>query len=189
MRRIYRINGEDTEARPRTFETVDMFTGELVEVWAVPHPDEFAGGEFLEDERLDELLEQVIDAYPEFEWLSGFRLRILWKRKGSKLGVCSAASGLVRYFGKVDFVILLSANQVRERQFRPRQIEALVYHELLHCDEKGDERRPAIGEHDLEVFAGELKHYGAWRPPIEAMRRPFRELEAMLAIPDSEVSG
>jgi len=194
MRRFYRVGDDVVDERPRTFETVDPATGELVEAWAVPHPDEFMDSDFLEDERLDELLEEVIAAFPEFEFLERWRVRILWKSAiGGKhpLGTCQLASGLIAHFGKADFIILLSAEDVRIRVFRPKQVEALIYHELLHCTEKVGrmETKPAIRPHDLEVFAGELKHYGAWRSAIEGMRRPFRELEAMLAIPDSEVSG
>lgn len=175
------ITQEHVGARPSTYETADMFTGEIVTAWVVPHPDEFMDEDYLNDERLDALLDSVIEEFPELDWLTKYRFRIIWKRKGSgkhPLGTCQVASGLTAYFADVDFIITLSANLIRAAVFTETQMRALVFHELMHCAEKGDdEPMPAVRGHDLEVFAGELVHFGAWMSDIEAMRGPFRQLE------------
>lgn len=172
------------EGRPRTFETVDTGTGEKVDRWAVPHPDEFFGA-FLEDERLDDLLEETIEAFiDQFGWLSKWRVKILWKRKGGdkgkklKLGSCQVPSGLAKHFSKADYIILLSADHIRMRGFTEQQMQALVFHELKHCSETDeDDPQPAIVGHDCELFADEVRYFGAWKENIGALRPVFRQLE------------
>lgn len=171
--------------RPRTHSSVDFETGEKIEAWIVPHPDEFHGA-FLEDSRLDDLLEEVVDEFAEFGWLEKWRVKVLWKRKGgdkgkkAKLGSCQVPSGLAKFYSKADFIILLSADHIRLRSFTEHHMKALLFHELSHCSETDeDDPQPAVIGHDCEVFAGEITNFGAWRGSIEKVRPAFRQLEML----------
>ena len=171
-------------ARDATYETVDGLTGEIITAWAVPHPDEFMG-DYIEDERLGGLYETVLDNHRgQLGWLDRWRVKVIWKRKGgensgkARLGKCTVPSGVAQFYSKADFIIVLSANHCRELTLTPFQMAALLYHELLHCAESdGDDPQPTTAGHDLEVFADEVRHYGAWRSNIEKLRLPFRQLE------------
>lgn len=48
-----------------------------------------------------------------------------------------------------------------------REREAIVFHELMHCgrDEAG---RPALIDHDAQVFTAEVERYGAWWKSAQA---------------------
>jgi hypothetical protein len=178
--------------RPRTRESVDFETGEAIDAWDVPHADEFHGM-FLEDERLGALYEQLIEEFPELGWLEKWRVKVLWKRKGgdkgkkATLGTCQVPSGLAKFYSKADFIVLLSADHIRLRNFTEQRMKALLFHELSHCSEtEEDDPQPATVGHDCEVFAAEIRHFGAWRGSIEKLRPVFRQLE-LQAVGESEI--
>lgn len=76
----------------------------------------------------------------------------------------------MKYFSVSTWVICLGADWCREREFTEDQVEALLYHEMLHMtlketDEPGEEGKPAIRGHDYEVFDAEIRRYGFWDDP------------------------
>lgn len=83
-----------------------------------------------------------------------------------------------------DFILTLDGEWWETATARQR--EALVFHELLHCDQATDkdgERRfsreglPvwAIREHDITAFNAEVARYGAWTTDIQAFLGAARE--------------
>lgn len=45
--------------------------------------------------------------------------------------------------------------------------EAIVFHELCHCD-RDEQGRPTIKDHDAEVFNAEIELYGDWWKSAQA---------------------
>lgn len=104
----------------------------------------------------------------------------LWKRKGgaqgggARLGAAVKASGLVRYFSNGQIVIWLAADHVRDARFTPRQIEALLFHELLHVAIDEETGEITLLAHDFEGFRSEIEEYGFWRPSAKSMAKAFQ---------------
>lgn len=90
-------------------------------------------------------------------------IRFLWKREqtATAMGKCIKASGPLKHATGVDWVIWLAADGPRAQGFTLRQVEALLYHELLHVGENED-GKPKARRHDAEIFRDELVAYGAW---------------------------
>lgn len=138
--------------------------------------------DFLEAPALAERAERLIDEYPELQFLGGEPIAYLWKRKGgasagrSTLGKCVLSSGLMRYFSNTAWVIWIAADHVREMEFSDDQIEALVYHELLHCTLRGEDDRPAVRGHDFEAFRSEIRRYGTWKLDLKSAADAFHQI-------------
>jgi hypothetical protein len=87
-------------------------------------------------------------------------------------------SGLAGYFANADFVVWLAAEHVRLREFTDRQIAALLFHELLHCDVKGDDADiPTTKKHDFEAFNAEIQHFGAWKEDLREAQLTFTQMK------------
>lgn len=143
----------------------------------MPVPE--VAGEFAEAPELEEMAAQVITMMPELHWLGEYEVRVLWRAKGgAKLGVCTLARGLLRWFSRCHWVIWIAADHVAEGELTRTQVQALLYHELRHCDLVGPLRSPGIRKHDVEAFVGEAVRFGAWRPELEQLARALRMFEA-----------
>lgn len=134
-----------------------------------PQDDEFFGGDFMPCEAFESLAADLIGRYDELQFLSDYTLRFLWKRNGGKrsgrpiLGKCVAPAGLLRFCSGADWIVWFAADYVRSGDFNAGQVEALFYHELLHCALTDDEKRkPITRSHDLEIFNKEIERYGLW---------------------------
>lgn len=143
----------------------------------IPAAQEFKGAEFLEIDSLKGMANGVIGQWPELQYLAGHELRFLWKAEGGKksgapiLGKCVLASGLVEFFGLANWIVWLGADWCRELEFSDEQIEAALYHELLHCELKGkNEDEPGIRGHDFEGFSKEIERYGFWEETLMVAR-------------------
>lgn len=133
----------------------------------IPSPTEFDGNDFLYTAGLQEMGMGLISQWPELQFLADFEIRFLWKAKGGKsggnmtMGKCVLASGLVEHFSGVDWIVWLGADNCRMAELNDEGVEAVVYHELLHCDLTGEEAdNPAVRGHDFEGFAKEIERYG-----------------------------
>jgi hypothetical protein len=86
------------------------------------------------------------------------------------LGKCTAPSGLTKFYAQRDWVIWVAADHIRDRQFDDRMVEALVFHELLHCglteSEEPEDVKPTTVGHDIEAFFKEVEVYGLWKTDI-----------------------
>lgn len=149
-------------------------------VLRIPGKFEFHDG-FLEEPSLTDQGVRLIHKHDDLHWLDGFTVRFLWKEKGGqssgqlRLGKCILTSGLARFFGACDYVIWIAADHVRRTEMSHEQIEALLYHELLHCemvtDDDSDEVRAGVRGHDVETFYAEVAKYGLWRPSLSQMQQ------------------
>jgi len=109
----------------------------------------------------------------------------LWKREGgaehdrARLGQCQKAGGLLKYFALVPWVIWVAADHCETHQLTRHQIEALVFHELLHAgeaeDKEGNKKAKVIG-HDAEMFASEITRYGLWKTDLRMVARAFEQV-------------
>lgn len=142
-----------------------------------PIPDakqfEDNGLEFLEASDIARVAYRVMESKPlYFTHAANLDIQYLWKRTGgkdggrTKLGACQKPSGLLRYFAGVDFIIWIGADTCRDAQLTHQQMEALVFHELLHVS-LDDNDKPMVRPHDFEGFAAEITEYGFWRPDVK----------------------
>jgi hypothetical protein len=167
---------------------------------AMPYvpPDSHFGEEqdYRESEQLEALAWEVINRHPEFHWLRDFQggaeIHVVWKRKGGKskgkatFGTCTKPSGMLKFYAKADYIIWIAADHLRESGWTNFQLEALVYHELKHCEPviDDDPKSPTAGEiigyglktHDSEVFFSELVRYGAWNQSRADLRDTWAQV-------------
>lgn len=159
---------------------------------AIEIPDEGAfSGDFIYDEALHDLASVLIHHCDELAVCNNFKISFLWKKSGGKgggkatLGKCVRASGLVRFFGKVDFVIWLAADNcltwrndfILKKVSLDLNLSGLMYHELCHIGEEGKEgqEQPAIVPHEFEGFSREIERFGIWRPDMKAICVAFQQ--------------
>jgi hypothetical protein len=139
--------------------------------------------EFLPAKDIQQIAEALIAAYPDdLGHLSSVTISYVWRQKGTKtcgkavLGTCQRPGGLHRFHAKADFVIVIAADHCRELQMTAWQLEALVYHEMLHADWDAEADKPAVRGHDAELFADELRRYGTWRDDLIVIERAFTQV-------------
>ena len=151
-----------------------------------PHPgrflDEVSGREheYLEAPDLEELAEELIAEHGDVAGDAGsFAIDFAWKAEGGAargapvLGKAVKLSGLAAWYGGAQFVIWLAADHAWSHQLTRRQVEALLFHQLMHVRADPESGRPYLAPHDAEVFRAELERYGAWR---EGLERTFGQL-------------
>lgn len=144
----------------------------------IPTDVEFAGKEFMEAPEIDELAAKLC-LWPELSFLAEWDIRFLWKAAGSGkevAGRCKVLSGELAYFVGADWLIWLAADICRVGEFDDTQVEALLYHQLCHCEVKVDskgEEKPAAKRHELEMFRGEVERYGLWDSALVKAKKVF----------------
>ena len=156
-------------------------------VYPVPSPEAFerddgSKADFLEARDLHRLAEELIDRHPvQFGHLRSLGFRTLWKRAGGAsrgkrtLGRCCRASGLLGYFlGETAFVIWLAADHLHGLSPARVQVEALLFHELLHAG-IAPSGVPTIWQHDFEGFLTELDVYGRWNRDLKDAATHFEQ--------------
>ena len=130
----------------------------------------------------------LISRHPEhLDHLRRLSVTYLWKRQGGKskgratFGKCSKPSGLLKHFSEAHFVIWLAADHCRAAGYGDREIEALLFHEMLHTavsevdENTGRGGGPALVPHELEVFRAEVEIYGLWAPELQEVAPAFRQ--------------
>jgi hypothetical protein len=160
---------------------------------AIPSAAEFGELDFLERDELKAVRDSLVHDYEELSFLDDFQVRVLWKAAGGKsgghatLGRTKVTSGLVKYFGIADWVIWLAADHCRALEFSDLQVEALLYHELLHCELVGEkDPKPAAKGHDFELFGEELRRYGFWSNSAQVAKSA---VQLRLALESAPVGG
>lgn len=165
---------------------VDMLEGvDLSQLpYQVPNDDMFGDEGFFHDEDLEAKAHEVIERHRGLiGWLDARKLAVLWKKTGgakngnATLGKCQKPSGLLKFFSDREWVIWLAADHCRERKLTERQVEALLFHELLHPVLA--DGQPAIRGHDVEAFNDEIREYGLWMSNLVAAGRAFQMRMAM----------
>lgn len=142
------------------------------------------GQDFLEAEDLTALGRHLIQKHRELNFIAEYRVRFLWKAEGGEsrgrptLGRCVLANAMVKHFADSDWVIWLAADHCENSEMTDHQVEALLYHELLHCALKGrDGDLPGIRGHDYEIFGAEIRRYGLWEDGLESLAAITRAAE------------
>jgi hypothetical protein len=132
-------------------------------------------------EDLKKLCDDVIAKHPtRFGGLAKFQFDIFWQRKGSKsggkgvCGKCSKLSGKQTAYTDGHYRIDIAADLLRSYEFTRYQLEALMFHELSHCD-ADDESRHKVRGHDVEMFLGEIEEYGLWQMDLKSAAVAFEQ--------------
>src|SRR5262245_36508700 len=118
--------------------------------WTLPDADTLNEGEdppewplldYLAADELARLARRLITTNERFTHLRNWQIEVRWKREGGKnrdglrYGATTKPSGLLRHFAGCDFVVWLAADHHRDTISTYRQVEACLFHELLHCGE------------------------------------------------------
>lgn len=116
------------------------------------------------------------------------------RTKGGRtvLGTAQKANPLVRYLSMeayneeegADFIILVGINQWL--LLDEKQQEALVDHELCHCDADFDDDGAPLWKlrgHDVEEFREIIERHGFWKPDLEEFGQVVQQ---QLALPLSK---
>ena len=146
-------------------------------------PSDFDGQEFCRDDNLVILANQLIrDHSPTLDHVRNLRVAYLWKRKGGvkggkgTLGKCQSLASIAQFALKADILIWLAADNCRDLYLNGPQLEALLFHELLHIGWDVDKGQAAIVDHDFAGFLKELEIYGAWDSDLERLARHAGQL-------------
>ena len=154
----------------------------------VPAESQFGDDSFLEAPDLHEVARRLTgdpDLKAHLRAAGHWDISFLWKKEGGAkngkaiLGKCVKVTGVLTAFTGSQFVIYLAANHARDHQLSERQVEALVFHELLHVEEIVDDNgnvRTGIAAHDFEEFAAVIHRYGAWDEGLRLAKSAFEQL-------------
>lgn len=153
--------------------------GDPNEPFPVPDEDRFVNDDgeeaaFIDAPDLRRIARHLIDH--KLKFIENLEITYLWRAAGGKhqgravFGKCVRPTGLADFALECDLVILVAADHARTYRFTAYQMEALLYHELLHAgvSEKGG---AILHGHDLEVFRLEIEEYGLWHPDLESAKR------------------
>ena len=108
--------------------------------------------------------EMLIANYDEFKDIREAEITIVYlastqakKQKGKLVfGQCEKIADKYKWGIPADFTITVFEPNIEG--FTPEQVEALIFHELLHVGVEDD--RLFIRPHDIEDFSAALKKYG-----------------------------
>lgn len=154
------------------------------ERFPVPPDSKFNGRLYRDAPELADIAEGLISKRGFLSELMNAEIRYCWRRKTGvskgrvKIGYCKRASDLLGHFSGADFIIWLSATTARDGKFTPRQVEAAIFHQLLHI-ETDDEGNFISARHDFEGFAQEIRHYGTWAEDLKLAVPAFKAAEQM----------
>lgn len=154
------------------------------ERFPVPSDSDFRGKLYRDAPELADIAEGLISKHGFLSELINAEIRYYWRRKTGvskgrvKIGYCKRASDLLGHFSGADFLIWLSATTARDGKFTPRQVEAAIFHQLLHI-ETDDEGNFISARHDFEGFAQEIRHYGTWTEDLKLAVPAFKAAEQM----------
>lgn len=176
-------------AEPKAPESQEPLTEMPSAQLYAPGDGEFDdGADYLVSGRLAQRAKVLISRHPEFfNHLHRLSVIYLWRREGGKskgrvvFGKCSKASGLVKHFSESQFVIWLAADHCRMARYGDREIEALLFHEMLHTavaevnENTGRGGGPTLVPHDLEVFRAEIEVYGLWAADLRDVAPAFQQ--------------
>ncbi|MCC6358084.1 MAG: hypothetical protein IT450_05025 [Phycisphaerales bacterium] len=103
------------------------------------------------------------------------------------LGQASKASDVDRELHDYDFVIQLNHEVCNSGEWSDRQTEALLDHELSHCEAKRDDKTGQfvfddknrvvwrMRKHDIEEFRDIVTRHGLYKADLEAFAESIRE--------------
>lgn len=129
--------------------------------------------------------------------------RFGWKADAdgrTKLGQAKKGSDLDRELHDHDFVILLNHDRWNMANFTESQMEALLDHELCHCqvskDANGEPKTDENGRvvyrmrgHDVEEFKEVFSRHGLWKGDLEFLADEIAEKSSRPLLDSAEKSG
>jgi hypothetical protein len=147
----------------------------------VPPASYFGDKEYADAPALERIAQALINCYAELGLLHEVRVRVLWRAKGGKtrgkvtLGKCQKPTGLLGLYADCDFLVWIAADHCRDYHLSAWQLEAALYHELLHItldesDEDDAEERLVLRDHEFGGFLRELERYPDWHTDLRRMR-------------------
>ncbi len=154
----------------------------------VPRSTEFTADGWADSTALWQRAQTLIERHPdELEHLEGMSLGFLWKLKGGKsrgrpiYGQCVKAGGLLKHFATSTFIIWLAADHVLAARYGDRQIEALLFRQLLAAgvaevnEDTGRGGGATLVPPDVQAYAAELRVYGLWQEQLKSAAQAFRQ--------------
>lgn len=191
------------EAAAKAYDCQALAAGDAVQAFKamrerfkLPTTAEFIRGDFLPSMPLAELAEELIARYPYLqEAAQDLRIKYLWKAKGgakggkATLGKCVKTSGLASFYSSADFVVWLAADHAWAFELNAEQVEALLFHELLHIGKEATDAGAVyyVRPHDFEGFRAEVHEYGFWSADIKEAAEVF-QLRLEDALPAAAVT-
>jgi hypothetical protein len=160
---------------------------------SVPSEGQFGDEEYMAGTapgfaNLLEIGSTLIGSFEELHFLiDEVDIGYVWKKKGATRGgrpvvaELKKASGLIGYFTKLDFVVVIHAPNAW--MLSNRQLEAAVYSSLLRLwwDDENETVRTRGPE--LEMFRGEVERYGLWTPELISARKTFDQIRLPIQEP------
>lgn len=199
------------EARPRRAEREDerlSVAGEMVHLirqktpllsyprraYPVPVTEDFEDSigvrqPFISAIDLGHIGRALIEMYPELELLNMVGWEFLWQQTGStaggmkQWGHAKKADDLLRWYaGGIKWTFWLAADAFRLLGASVAQIEAAVWHELLHAgvNKRG---KPTNRPHDFEGFTSEVQRYGLWTGGLRRLGIVLPDAPVQLPLP------
>jgi hypothetical protein len=154
----------------------------------VPKSDQFDSDGWADSTALHKRALLLIERHPDdLEHLETMTLGFLWKLKGGKsrgrpvLGRCVKPDPLLKHFSGSTFLIWLAADHVLAARYRDREIEALLFRQLLAAgvaepdEDTGRGGGATLVPPDVEAYAAELRVYGLWEAKLKAAAVAFRQ--------------
>lgn len=112
----------------------------------------------------------LIETMPELDYIRDSMARIVFlesneqKKKDRRIifADCSKVEAKYKWCCNYDFMITVYQPNVELYEFNAEQIEALIFHELLHVgiDNEGNEPSYYVAPHDIEEFYSVINRYG-----------------------------
>lgn len=128
------------------------------------------------DHRLIEMAERVIRKYrPD---LVNARIGFLFRSEASKsrgrsvIGKAEKVSAKLQALLDLDFLIWIAQPAWNALSLDHR--EALLHHELCHCEIDPESEECTITAHDIEEFHAVIVAHGLWRTDLEATARAIQ---------------
>lgn len=153
----------------------------------IPAELEFGDDQFTPAPDLTALGQYLISTHEDvLGHLADVEIAFFWKRTGGKksgspvFGKEVKPSGLITAFTTADAVVWLASDHVSDADYSPRQVEALLFHEMQHIgveepeDEDG-ERKIVMRSHDIEAFYADIRKYGAWDEMLRETAAAFKQ--------------
>lgn len=151
------------------------------------------------------VLDRLIERYHEH--LTNARIAVAWNLTWQPdvdgrcvLGKAKKATDLDRELAPYDLVIMLRQEWYSKPEVTDAQREALIDHELEHCevmrDDNGEPKRDTkdrvvyrIRKHDLEEFSDVVRRHGLWKRDIEDFAAALERAQQTKGKSEAEVQA
>lgn len=177
-----RITSDTEEAQPK-----DVFKVPADEVFAE------AGSEYLEAPELEAIGKALIDGDFELGALVNREVLYFWKHTSGTsrgkgiMGRLEVPGQLFRKYKPASYVLWISADRVRKENYTPMQMQAQVYHLLLHAEIKMNGKAGLTGPTIL-AFPEEIEKFGAWQNDLRKGERAM-DASRQLTFEDAAVAA